>query len=141
MLDGPQKELPVVGAFDQFGAVGARDGDVLKIRLAARGSDAAAVRASVAQVDAHVKECVEHFTGIKGLVLLDMGLALLRTVRADTTSDGTTATLTAELKSSPAAILALPELEEDVPEEADESAPHPRLRQQQDKPRPPADPQ
>jgi hypothetical protein len=121
-----QKALPVADAFDTVTLLGTREGKTLTLKLTARGGDAEKVKAAVERVNKHAKDSVEFLAGIRGIPLIDMSVELLKTVAAQ--SDGTSATLTAKLETTPAAILSLPDLHEDEPQFREEAPAHPRLR-------------
>jgi hypothetical protein len=121
-----QRTLPVVGAFDTITLVGTRQGKTLTLTMKGRGSDAAEVKAAADAVNKHAKDSVEFLAGIHGQKTVDLSVQLLRSMHA--TADGTTATLTAKLETTPAAILALPEVQDEPPDQPQASPAHPRLK-------------
>jgi hypothetical protein len=122
-----QRELPVAGAFETVTLVGAREQQkMLRLTLTARGADAANVAKAVERANKHAKDSADFLEGMQVAPIVTLAMNLLRTVRAE--SDGATATLTAHIETTPAAILSLPMLSDaDLPEE-DEDVAHPRLR-------------
>jgi hypothetical protein len=84
------------------------------------------VKAAVEKVNKHAKESADFLDGIKGMKAIDLSVQLLRSMKA--TANGTSATLTAKLETTPAAILALPEVHDEPPEKSADPVAHPRLR-------------
>jgi hypothetical protein len=121
-----QRTLPVVSAFDTITLVGTRQGKLLTMTMKARGSDAAEVKKAADAVNKHAKDSVEFLRMIHGLKALDLAVELLRSMHAE--ADGNTATLTAKLETTPAAILALPEVQDETPETPQAPPAHPRLK-------------
>jgi hypothetical protein len=122
----PQKALPVAAAFDTMNLVGTREGRTLTLKLAARGSDPKEVEAAVARVNKHAKESAEFLEGMQVASVIRMAVELLKSMHAE--ADGTSATLTAKLNTTPAAILSLPVLYDEDPDAPEEVPAHPRLR-------------
>jgi hypothetical protein len=115
-----QRELPVVGAFDTITLLGTREGKTLKLKMTARGRDAEQVKKAVDQLNKHAGEAAEFLEGIHYQVIL-LSAELLKSVKAE--ADGTNATLTAKLETTPAAILSLPGLFDAGPEPEPEEKP------------------
>jgi hypothetical protein len=121
-----QKTLPVAGAFDTITLVGTRAGKSLSLKLTGRGRDAAEVQEAVNLVNKHAKESAEFLSGIQVASVIRMAIKLLNSVEA--TAEGTSAAVTASLETTPAAILSLPMLYDDLPGEPQEEEPQPRRR-------------
>jgi hypothetical protein len=138
MVAPEQRELPVAGAFDTVTLVGTREQKkTLRLTMTARGADAGGVTNAVEQANKHAKDSAEFLEGMQVAPIVTLAMELLKTVRAE--ADGTTATLTAHVETTPAAILSLPMLSDaDLPEDGEEDVAHPRLRRGTTKP-PPAE--
>jgi hypothetical protein len=121
-----QRVLPVVSAFDTITLTGTRQGKTLTLTMKAKGNDPAEVKTAVDAVNKHAKDSAEFLDGIKGMTAIDLSVQLLRSMRAE--ANGTAATLTAKLETTPAAILALPEVQDEAPDAPPGPAVHPRLR-------------
>ncbi len=122
-----QRSLPVVGAFDTITLVGTRADKTLSLKMTARGRDPAEVQTAVEKVNKHAKESAEFLSGMQVASVIRMAVRLLNSTQAE--AEGSTATLTATLETTPAAILSLPMLYDEAPEEEEPVAPHPRLKQ------------
>lgn len=133
-----QRELPVAGAFDTVTLLGTREQKkTLRLTMTARGADAGGVAKAVEQINKHAKDSADFLEGMQVAPIVTLAMELLKTVRAK--ADGTTATLTAHIETTPAAILSLPMLSDaDLPEEEEQDVAHPRLRRGTAKP-PPAE--
>jgi hypothetical protein len=109
-----QKSMPVAEAFDTITLSGTREAKTLKIRMTAKGSDPEKVKAAADKTAKHAKDSADFLSGIHMSIIL-MSADLLRSVKLE--SSGTTATLTAQLETTPAAILSLPVLadEDELP--------------------------
>jgi hypothetical protein len=127
VVTSDQRALPVVNAFDTITLVGTRQGKTLTLTMKGRGSDAAEVKDAADAINKHAKDSAEFLAGIRGMKAIDLSVQLLRSMHA--TADGTTATLTAKLETTPAAILALPEVQDEAPEKPQPPPAHPRLKQ------------
>ena len=122
-----QRELPVAGAFDTITLLGTREGKTLRLKMNARGRDPAAVAKAVQDVDKHAKASAEFLSGIHGFTAITLATELLQSVKVE--ASGTGATLTAQIETTPAAVLSVPGLFDDGPEEAPADQPaHPRLK-------------
>ena len=121
-----QKKLPVAEAFDTITLLGSREGKALKLAMTARGSDSAKVAEAVKQIDKHAKDSIEFMAGIHGISLIDLSVQLLRSVEVK--AEDTTATLTAKIEATPAAILSFPDLQDEGRETPEEVPAHPRLK-------------
>jgi hypothetical protein len=127
-LVGPeQRALPVAGAFDAVTLVGTREREkTLRLTLTGRGGDAAQVAKAAEVAAKHAKESADFLEGMQVAPIVTLTMELLRTVRVK--ADDTTATLTAHVETTPAAILSLPMLSDAEPDEEDDEVAHPRLR-------------
>ena len=122
----PQKALPVAEAFDTISLVGTRQGKTLDVKMIARGADAAQVKSAVDKVNKHAQDSAEFLEKMQVVSTIRMSVQVLRSVKA--AADGTNATLTARLDTTPAAILSLPFLNDDEGPEPEETPANPRLR-------------
>jgi hypothetical protein len=122
-----QKALPVVEAFDTIALVGERQGRTLALTLTGRGSDAAQVTAAANAIQKHAADSAEFISGIQGTAAFRLAVELLRSVKAD--AEGATATVTAKLETTPAAIVSLQFLWDESADAGPDTPAHPRLQQ------------
>ncbi len=110
-----QKSMPVAESFDTITLSGTREAKTLKIRMTAKGSDPEKVKAAAEKAAKHAKDSAEFLSGMQVAPIITMSMKLLQSVRVET--NDTSATLTAQLETTPAAILSLPVLadEDDLP--------------------------
>lgn len=141
VVTAEQRDLPAAGAFDTITLVGAREQKkTLRLTMTARGTDPARVKAAAETVGRHAKDSADFLEGMQVASIVTMAMELLQSVRVELRE--TTATLTAAIETTPAAILALPMLSDaELSDDGDEApAPHPRLRRGGPKPLPPTPP-
>lgn len=100
------RQLPLLSDFTTLTLSGKQSPGALHLTLQAQGRDPLEVTTAVQRFDKQVKGWVEFLRGIRGIPLIDAGADYLETVRP--TADGTRVMVTATLKPSPAAVLALP---------------------------------
>lgn len=128
-----QRDLPVAGAFDTVTLVGRREQKrTLRLTMTGRGDNAGKVADAVGRANQHAKDSAEFLEGMQVAPIVTLAMELLETVRAE--ANGKTATLTAHIETTPAAILSLPMLSDAELTEDDEEVAHPRLRRGTAKP-------
>jgi hypothetical protein len=123
-----QRDLPAAGAFDTITLVGSRqEKSTLRLAIRAQGSDAARVKEAATIVKRHAEESAEFLEGMQVAPIVTLAVELLKSVKVD--APGTTATVTASLRATPAGILSLPMMSDaDYERNAEPVAPHPRLQ-------------
>lgn len=122
-----QREIPVFGAFDTITLLGTREGRTLTLTMAGIGHDAGKVSQAVDEVKKHAQTSAEFLSGIKGFNVITLATELLQSVKIR--AEGERATLTAKIETTPAAILSIPALTDDGPDQKPKDPPaHPRLR-------------
>jgi hypothetical protein len=127
LVSDDQREIPVFGAFDTVTLLGTREGKTLTLKMTGVGSDPDKISEAAAEVKKHAQTSAEFLSGIKGFNVIALATELLQSVKVETQDQR--ATLTATLETTPAAILSLPALSDDGPEEKPKGPPaHPRLK-------------
>ncbi len=110
------RRVPVVEAFDTFSLFGRRDGDALALTLEAKGHDPEKAKAAAEALARYAEKGIKEINPIVTVApILSAAVDLLGTVKVS--SAGDTLTATATLKASPAGLLSIPLLLEDIPRE------------------------